>query len=577
MVSIIQKLFKQGIIDRERAGSFETEAKLKNKKEEEVVLDSGLVDEKTIFKMKSEELKIPLREIVPEEVPLRVLELVPEDSAKFYKMIPLAKKDNVLEIGMVYPEDMSNQEALKFLSRQGNWKSDVFLITLSDFNTLLKQYRTLRREVESALSELERDIQDEKIKVTGLPTEAEFARLAEEAPITKVVAVILGHGVDGRASDIHVEPTEEKLRVRYRLDGVLHTSIFLPLRLLPAIVSRIKILSGLKIDETRIPQDGRFSTRIDDKDVDFRVATFPTARGEKVAIRILDPGQWLKKLDDLGLTGRNLDVLKTAIERPYGLILSTGPTGSGKTTTLYTILQLLNKEGKNIVTLEDPVEYLINGVNQSQIRAEIGYSFATGLRQILRQAPDVIMVGEIRDEETANLTIHAALTGHLVLSTLHTNNAAGVIPRLIDLGIKSFLISPTLKLIIAQRLVRKLCLDCRKKVEASKDIKDLISKELASLPDSQKQLAKGFENIEIFESQGCKKCNDTGFFGRLGIFEILEMTHDLAEIISQNSSEAKIAREAFNQGMTTIRQDGILKALAGMTTMEEVLRATEEE
>ena len=577
MAFLIQRLLKQGIINRERADFFETEMTSKNKKIEEVILDSGLIDEKTVFKVKSEELKIPLKEIVPEEVPLKVLELIPEDSAKFYKMIPLAEKDNILEIGMVYPEDMPSQEALKFLSRQGNWKSEVFLITLSDFNTLLKQYRTLRREVESALSELERNLQDEKTRVEGIPTEAEFARLAEEAPITKVVAVILGHGVDGRASDIHVEPTKDKLRVRYRLDGVLHSSILLPLRLLPAIVSRIKILSGLKIDENRIPQDGRFTARIDDKDVDFRVATFPTARGEKVAIRILDPGQWLKKLDDLGLTGRNLDVLKVAVEKPYGLILSTGPTGSGKTTSLYTVLQLLNKEGKNIVTLEDPVEYLIDGVNQSQMRAEIGYSFATGLRQVLRQAPDVIMVGEIRDEETANLTIHAALTGHLVLSTLHTNNAAGVIPRLIDLGVKPFLISPTLKLAMAQRLVRRLCVDCRIKIEAGKDIKDLIKKELTSLPENQKPSMKESDKVEIFEPKGCKKCNETGFSGRSGIFEVLEMTHELAEIISQGLSEAKIVREASNQGMTTMRQDGILKALAGMTTIEEVLRATEEE
>lgn len=296
-----------------------------------------------------------------------------------------------------------------------------------------------------------------------MPSAEEFERLAEEAPITKVVAVILGHGVDGRAADIHIEPIEGKVRVRFRLDGILHASIFLPFHLLPALISRIKILASMKIDETRVPQDGRFSTKINGKNIDFRVSTFPTMLGEKVAIRVLDPTQGLINLDDLGLTQRNIQLVREAIAKPYGLLLSTGPTGSGKTTTLYTLLRMLNKEGKNIVTLEDPVEYFIDGVNQSQIRTEIGYTFATGLRHVLRQAPDIIMVGEIRDEETASLSIHSALTGHLVLSTLHTNNALGVIPRLIDLGIRPFLISPTLKLAIAQRLVRKLCSECKKR------------------------------------------------------------------------------------------------------------------
>ncbi len=578
MPYLIQKLLKKGLIDKDRASAFETEIKAKNKKEEEVLIDSGLLDEKLIFQLKSEEIKVPLKEILVEEVPLKILELIPEDSARFYKMIPLAKDGDVLEIGMVYPEDITGQEALKFLARQGNWKSQVFLITLADFNKILREYRTMRKEMEKAIGELEKSLEEEKIRPAGIPSEAEFERLVEEAPITKVVAVVLGHGVDGRASDIHIEPTEEKLRVRYRLDGVLHASIFLPLRLLPAVVSRIKILAGMKIDETRIPQDGRFSAKIDEQNIDFRVSTFPTALGEKVAIRILDPTQGLHKLDDLGLVGSNLQLVKEAAEKPYGLILSTGPTGSGKTTTLYTLLQLLNREGKNIVTLEDPVEYLIDGVNQSQIRSEIGYSFATGLRHILRQAPDIIMVGEIRDDETANLTIHAALTGHLVLSTLHTNNAIGVIPRLIDMGIKPFLIPPTLRLAIAQRLVRKLCPDCKKKVKATKEVKEFIWQELKSLPENQKQELKIKipAEIELFEPQGCKKCNLTGFSGRMGVFEVLTMTDELAEVIAKEPSEMAISQEAQNQGMITMKQDGLLKVLNGLTTLEEVLRVAEE-
>ncbi|MBU4351274.1 Flp pilus assembly complex ATPase component TadA [Candidatus Parcubacteria bacterium] len=574
-MTLIQRLLAKGIIDREKASLFETEVKEKNLKEEEVILESGVIGEKDLFKLKSQELKIPLKEILPEEVSLRVLEFIPEESARYYKIIPLGKEDGILDVGMVYPEDLANQEALNFISRQGKWKSRVFLITLSNFDMFLKQYKTLKKEVEKALSQLERDLEDEKIKPGGMPSVAEFERLAEEAPITKVVAVILGHGVDGRASDIHIEPTGTNLRVRYRLDGILHSSIFLPLRLLPAIISRIKILSALKIDETRMPQDGRFSARFNNKSVDFRVATFPTVLGEKVAIRILDSNQGLKSLDDLGLTGRNLELIKITIAKPYGLILVTGPTGSGKTTTLYTVLRMLNKEGKNIVTLEDPVEYFIDGINQSQVKSEIGYDFASGLRHILRQAPDIIMVGEIRDEETANLTTHAALTGHLVLATLHTNNSLGVIPRLVDLGVKPFLIPPTLEIAIAQRLVRKLCQDCKKKVEPDNQTKEIILQSLASLPEARRKEIN-LSKFEIFEPQGCKKCNSSGFSERIAVFEVLEMTKELAEIVLHEPSEAKIAEEAFRQGMITMKQDGILKALEGITTIQEVIRVAEE-
>ncbi len=572
---LIQRLLAKGIIDREKASLFESEVKEKNLKEEGVILESGVIGEKDLFELKSQELKIPLKEVLPEDVSLKVLEFIPEESARYYKIIPLGKEDGILDVGMVYPEDIIHQGALNFISRQGKWKSRVFLITLSNFDMLLKQYKTLKKEVEKALSQLEKDLEDEKVKPGGLPSVAEFERLAEEAPITKVVAVILGHGVDGHASDIHIEPTGINLRVRYRLDGVLHSSIFLPLRLLPAIISRIKILSALKIDETRIPQDGRFSARFNKNNVDFRVATFPTVLGEKVAIRVLDSNQGLKSLDDLGLRGRNLELIKKTMVKPYGLILATGPTGSGKTTTLYTILRMLNKEGKNIVTLEDPVEYFIDGINQSQIKSEIGYNFASGLRHILRQAPDIIMVGEIRDEETASLTTHAALTGHLVLATLHTNNSLGVIPRLIDLNVRPFLIPPTLELAIAQRLVRKLCKNCKKQVEPGNKIKEIILQGLASLPEVKKKEID-LSNLKIFEPQGCKKCNSSGFSGRIALFEILEMTKELAEIVLHEPSESKIAEEALRQGMITMKQDGILKAMEGITTIQEVIRVAEE-
>lgn len=575
-MTLVQQLVKKGVLEKEKATSLEFEIKNSGKREEEVIVERDIISEDFLFDLKSKNLKIALKKIIPEEVPLKILEAIPEESARYYQMIPLAKRDNLFEIGMIYPEDLKAQEALKFLARQGKFNFQVFLITFTTFNNLLKQYRTLRREVTRALEELETELKTERVEVKPMKG-AEIERLIEEAPITKVVAVILRHAIEGKASDIHVEPTREKLRVRFRLDGVLHSSILLPLKIHPAVIARIKILSNLKIDETRVPQDGRFSTKINDKDIDFRVSTFPTTRGEKVAIRILDPSEGMKGFEELGLEKRNFKVVQEAIRKPYGMILATGPTGCGKTTTLYAILNLLNKEGVNVVTLEDPVEYFIEGINQSQIKPEIGYEFNTGLRHVVRQDPDVIMVGEIRDEETASLATHAALTGHIVLSTLHTNNAIGVIPRLIDLGVRSFLIPPTLSLAIAQRLVRKLCPECKKKIKPTPKIKDLILKEIDALSPIIKKDYQIKEPLMIYEAKGCKKCRFGGYSGRIGVFEILEMTSRLSEIILKQPTETKISEEAAHQGMTTMRQDGILKVLAGITSIEEVIRVTEEQ
>jgi len=572
-MTLIQQLVKRGILDKEKAASLEFEVKTSGKKEEELILEKGIVSETFLFGLKSENLKIPLKEVVIEEVPLKVLELIPQESAKYYQMVPLAKQNEFLDVGMVYPEDIKAQEALKFLARQNKFSYQVFLITITSFNNLLKQYRTLKKEVTRALAELEGGLKEEKVEARPVVA-TEFEKLAEEAPIIKVVAVILRHAVEGKASDIHIEPTREKSRVRFRVDGILHSSIFLPLDVHPAVVARIKVLSNLKIDETRVPQDGRFSTKIDNKDIDFRVSTFPTTNGEKVALRILDPSEGMRSFEDLGLEGRNFETVKKAVQKPYGLILATGPTGCGKTTTLYAILNTLNKEGVNIVTLEDPVEYLMEGVNQSQVKPEIGYSFAHGLRQVLRQDPNIIMVGEIRDEETASLAINAALTGHVVLSTLHTNNAVGVIPRLIDMKVNPFLIPPALGVAIAQRLVGRLCPNCKNKIAPNKEIKEMILKEINSLPPVIKKTAPSVEFI--YEAKGCRKCNQRGYSGRIGVFEVLEMTSELGSVVLKEPSESRILQEANRQGMITMKQDGILKVLDGYTTIEEVLRVAEE-
>ncbi len=574
MESLIKVLSKKGIIKKDQAASLEFEIKSSGKKEEEVILDKRIVKESFLFSLKGELLDIPYRDASLGEVPLKILELIPEDSARYYGMIPLGRKEKLVEVGMIYPEDLKAQEALKFLSRQGNFSYNVLLISPSLFKGLLKKYRTLKREVNVALEELETELKEEKIKARSSVAN-EFEALAEEAPITKIVAVMLRHAVEGNASDIHIEPMRSKLRIRFRLDGILHSSIFLPVKIHQAVIARIKILSKLKIDETRVPQDGRFSTKVGDRDIDFRISTFPTTLGEKAAIRVLDPTMGLKSFSDLGLDSRNLNVIQRAIKKSYGLILSTGPTGSGKTTTLYAVLGMLNREGVNVMTLEDPVEYFIGGVNQSQIKPEIGYTFGSGLRFMLRQDPDIIMVGEIRDEETASLVTHAALTGHVVLSTLHTSNSLGVIPRMIDLGVQPFLIPPTLSVAIAQRLARKLCPECKREIEPDPETKKEIMKEINEIPLATRKNIKIKNKLYIYEPQGCKKCNNTGYSGRMGIFEVLEMTKELSSMILKRPSEEEIAKEAKRQGMITMKQDGILKALKGLISISEVMRVAE--
>jgi len=575
-MDLIQELIKRKIIDKRAGAQLKMEAKGSNRAIEEIILKEEILSEQTLFKLKSQLLKIPLKQVVPEKISPEVLELIPKESAQYYKMVPLKKEKNSFEVGMVYPEDSQAQEALKFLTRQSKLSYNSFLITLSDFKKCLERYRVPQQEMEKALERLESEIKVEGKEEVAIEKE-EFKRLVEEAPIIKMVSVILRQAVEGNASDIHIEPTQENLKVRYRLDGILHSSLFLPLKAHPAIVARIKILSSLKIDETRIPQDGRFSAEIGEKNIDFRVSTFPTILGEKVVLRILDPEKGLKSLEKLGLNKENFNKVKKSLGRPYGMILVTGPTGCGKTTTLYALLRILNTEGVNIVTLEDPVEYFIAGISQSQIKPEINYTFAKGLRQIFRQDPDIIMVGEIRDEETAELAVHAALTGHLVFSTLHTNNASDVIPRLIDMGIKPFLLSPSLAMALSQRLVRVLCPFCKRRVKASAKARKFILETIEQMPAFSRKKIKVPEPLYIFEAKGCKKCNFKGYSGRTGIFELIEMTDKLAEIIIRLPVKTKILEEARRQGMISMKEDGVLKVLEGITSIEEIMRAIEEE
>lgn len=385
----------------------------------------------------------------------------------------------------------------------------------------------------------------------------------------------MSNAIEASASDIHIEPSDTDVRVRYRIDGILHTSLMLPKHVHPAVISRLKILANLKIDESRLPQDGRFHVDVGGKSVDLRVSILPLIYGEKVVMRILDKSGKVPTLEDLGVRGKALEWVLENIKKTHGIFLITGPTGSGKSTTLYSILSMINTMAVNIVTLEDPVEYFIEGVNQSQINTDIGLTFAAGLRSILRQDPNVIMVGEIRDKETAELAVHAALTGHLVFSTLHTNNAIGAMPRLIDMQIEPFLLTASVNVVGAQRLVRKVCQDCKKPQPVPPALEAQLKAEIATVPDMYFEGIRK-DTIQIFKGDGCEKCENTGYKGRFGIFEVLPITPEIQELILSKAANSKILEVAEKLGMITLRQDGIIKVLRGETSLEEVARVTKE-
>ncbi len=577
MSFFVEELVKNNILSADQAGLIDGETRNSSKKEEEIIIDKNFIAEDDLFQKKADILGFNLKKITPTDVPLKVLEIIPEETAKNYKFIAVREGEGFIEIGMVYPEDLKAQEALRFLGREKGFSYQIFLISLSNFNNILKRYKGLKQEVSKALGELETEIKEEEKGKKR--TSSEIEQMAEEAPIARIVAVIMRNAVEGKASDIHIELVKDKVRVRFRQDGVLHSSLFLPKDVHAAIVARIKILANLKIDESRVPQDGRFALSFGEKKIDFRVSTFPTAEGESVALRVLDPEEGLKTIKDLGLEGIGLKLVEEAIEKPYGMILVTGPTGSGKTTTLYAILKQVMNDEINIMTLEDPIEYVITGVNQSQAKPEIGYTFASGLRSMLRHDPDVIMVGEIRDHETADLAVHSALTGHIVLSTLHTNDAIGAIPRFVNLGIPAFLMAPSLNLVIGQRLIRQLCQFCKEQYSPGEEIKNLYKQEIGALsPEIISGYGANFDinNMKLFRPKGCPKCNNSGYSGRRGIYEVLNITSEIGQIVENNLSEDKIKEAAIKQGMVSMRQDGLLKCLQGSTSVEEVVSTTKE-
>lgn len=528
--------------------------------------------------VRAQGLGIPLLEAVPKNIDKTILSIIPEDTAKKYQMAVFDRKDDVLSVAMVDPEDFDALNVLRFIAEKERLGIEVSLVSADVFAELLKAYTGTDRALEEAIVSLKQD-QASAVQIKEANThESGMPEMFQDAPIAKLVDVIVKHAVEGRASDIHIEPVDGSYRVRFRVDGLLRSTLVFPNDVGRAVLSRIKILSNLKIDEKRKPQDGRFRIATETKTIDLRVSTLPVIDGEKVVMRILDKSNNMADLDRLGLWGRNREVLTRKISEPYGIILITGPTGSGKSTTLYAFLQILNQEERNIITLEDPVEYFMEGVNQSQIRPEIGYSFADGLRSILRQDPNVIMVGEIRDEETAELAIHAALTGHLVLSTVHTNDAIKAVPRLVDMGAESFLLASSIQALAAQRLVRRICEDCKGETKLSPGMRRELEAARAALPATELE-AYGLDAkspLKVYQGKGCEHCGHSGYKGRIAIYEVFEITNEAKVIITdRKGNENELRQEAVRQRMLMMRDDGLLKVLKGITTIAEVERVTE--
>ncbi len=512
------------------------------------------------------------------EVDRAALSYISEEIAEENGVAIFALKDGVAQAALLDPSNISALNILRFVEEQSDDVKAVkkYVVNKNVFNDILRHYGT----AEKAVSEVMRSFASESKPTTKKrKRKAGFTQESiQDAPVAKLVNVIIDHAIDGRASDIHIEPNEKEYRVRFRVDGILHSSLMFPLDVGRAVVSHIKILSNLKIDEKRKPQDGRFQIQREDGQVDFRVSTMPVVGGEKVVIRVLRKDENNFNLKELGVVGRNYEILMKRIRETYGMILITGPTGSGKSTTLYSFLRILNEEKRNIVTLEDPVEYYIEGINQSQVRPEINYTFANGLRSILRQDPNVIMIGEIRDSETAELAIHAALTGHLVFSTLHTNSAVGAIPRLVDMGVEPFLLSAALREVVAQRLVRRICKECKQKITVTPHVIQKVRAELEKI--APEEIAKYGVNLadglQFYRGKGCDACGNSGYKGRMAIYEVIGINEEIETIITEeNGAGDAVEKAALAGGMITMRQDGLLKALLGITTLEEVERLTE--
>lgn len=568
-------LLANNILDEAQIEQAERRAGNAKKYPEEVLVEDKIISPEKFAAVKGEVFSLPVADLSEVKVPQEILNLLTSKVAGNYQMVIFGKEKRQIKVGLVNPEDFQAQDAIDFLAKQQNLEPEFFVISLEDFRKVFDQYGGFKKEIGSALESAKAkfEIKEELMAVKPGGQGEEFDEAVKAAPVAKIVSVIIKHALDGGASDIHIEPGQTEARVRYRVDGLLHTSLSLPRYLHTAVISRIKVLANLKLDETRTPQDGRIRAKIGDQEVDLRVSVLPMLEMEKIVMRVLDTSAGVPTLKELGLSDYHIEIIDRNMKRPHGLFLLTGPTGSGKTSTLYSVLNLLNDESKNITTLEDPIEYYVNGINQSQINPEIGFSFAAGLRSILRQDPNIIMVGEIRDNETVELVIHAGLTGHLVFSTLHTNDAVGAIPRLIDMKAEPFLLSSTLNLIIAQRLVRKICPNCKKEMKLPPRVEENVKEEIKNMPP---ELLKEFSSShKFYQGVGCDRCAKTGYIGRTVVAEILEVDMELRDLIAKNFTMEQMRALLKKKNFITLKQDGVVKALRGFTTMEEILRVSQ--
>ena len=555
---VIDDLIKKGIVSKQQFESAREESKNKGLPINKVLISKGIVKEKDIASVISERLGIPFMDLSDYLIDADVIKLVPESIAQRYKLIPLFKIGQTLTVAMVDPQDINAMDQVRLKS---GCEIDAVLATETDIKNAMDQYYGTSGGVEEVIKQMN----EVKRSASVAPaSDKELAKMAEDAPVVKLVNMIIIQAVTEKASDIHIEPDEKVLRVRYRVDGILHEVPKPPKDLEAAIISRVKVLASMDIAERRKPQDGRIMMKMQGKDIDMRVSCFPTVYGENIVIRLLDKTSLLLGLSELGMRPEMHKAFDKIIRKPFGIMLVTGPTGSGKTTTLYAALNTINSEEKNIITIEDPVEYQISMIRQTQVNPKAELTFASGLRSILRQDPDVIMVGEIRDSETAEIATQAALTGHLVFSTLHTNDASGAITRLADMGIEPFLISDAVIGVLAQRLVRVICPKCKEKlVPTDATLKDL-------------KLERS-DDLALYHGKGCVKCKDTGYVGRVGIYELLVIDDELRKLIIAKAPADQIKAKAVEMGMKTLYEDGIAKALAGITSVEEVLRVAREE
>lgn len=554
-------LAKQGILTPNQLSSIKLEAINSGKTPEQIIEEHQLISPIRIASAKAQLLGVPFINLEGKAISSEVLNFIPEAAARRYRLIPFDRKGNKLFVAMADPLDL---QIVQFIEKKSGLFVKPYLAVTEDIlKTITDQYsQNLTTEVTSALKEVNAFVKPE-IEVN------EKAEVIYEAPVANIITQLLEYAVKSRASDIHIEPLEDKTRIRYRIDGILHEKIILPKGVHDALVSRIKILSNLKIEEKRLPQDGRFSYTSGKSIFDLRISTIPTIYGEKVVMRLLPKATIAPTLLDLGLRGLALKNLENQILRPHGIILICGPTGSGKTTTLYSILTKISTTKVNILTIEDPVEYQILGVNQVQANPQIGLTFASALRSFLRQDPNIMLVGEIRDSETADLAIQAALTGHEVFSTLHTNTASGSLPRLLDMGMEPFLLASSINAVVGQRILRRICPHCKTAYIPVSEVAENIRRVLGNLMKEGNQ-------ISLYKGTGCAECGNSGYLGRIGIFEVLVASPKIMKLILDRASAAEVETEAIAEGMITLKQDGYMKVIEGVTTLEEVLRVAED-